>query len=268
MAKRTVTRGRGTKKTQQTVLLGASALAAGVVLVGPNAALASGACGSFATSSTVNAAANCTAFIWNGTLGGTVINNGTLVANNTGNSSNYAGFSINGGRTLTAFINNATVGGAGTLGGSAAIVLTGSPTFTTTSGTITYGISAYTTIGTFVNSATGIISSDGGNGAIRMRDGVKMGGFTNAGTILANGNSALNITGASIGTLTNSGYIYSSVGGAIDVDVITTISTIGTIVNTPSSTIPARAWRCGTMAASARRPSTTAMSARTAPSPP
>ncbi|MEA1673611.1 hypothetical protein, partial [Nitrospirillum sp. BR 11163] len=229
MAKQAVTRGQGTKKTQQAFLLGASALAIGVGLAAPKSAWAS-ACGSFSTNSTIGSAAHCTAFTWTGTVG-TVINNGTLVANNTGSSSNYAGFSIQGGKTLTAFINNNQIGGTGTTGGIAAIVLTGTPTYTTTSGTISYGISAYTTIGTFVNNAAGLIQSDGGYGAIRMMNGVKVAGFTNAGTILANGNSALNLTGVSIGTLTNSGYIYSSVGGAIDVDVITTISTVGTIIN-------------------------------------
>ncbi|MDG3443624.1 beta strand repeat-containing protein [Nitrospirillum amazonense] len=229
MAKQAVTRGQGTKKTQQAFLLGASALAIGVGLAAPKSAWAS-ACGSFSTNSTIGSAAHCTAFTWTGTVG-TVINNGTLVGNNTGTSSNYTGFSIQGGKTLTAFINNNLIGGTGTTGGIAAIVLTGTPTYTTTSGTISYGISAYTTIGTFVNNAAGVIQSDGGYGAIRMMNGVKVGGFTNAGTILANGNSALNLTGVSIGTLTNSGYIYSSVGGAIDVDVITTISTVGTIIN-------------------------------------
>ncbi|MEC4589955.1 hypothetical protein VPG91_03060 [Nitrospirillum amazonense] len=229
MAKQAVTRGQGTKKTQQAFLLGASALAIGVGLAAPKSAWAS-ACGSFSTNSTIGSAAHCTSFIWTGTLG-TVINNGTLVANNTGSSSNYAGFSIQGGKTLTAFFNNNLIGGTGTTGGIAAIVLTGTPTYTTTSGTISYGISAYTTIGTFVNNAAGLIQSDGGYGAIRMMNGVKVGGFTNDGTILANGNSALNLTGVSIGTLTNSGYIYSSVGGAIDIDVITTISTVGTIIN-------------------------------------
>ncbi|MEA1652220.1 hypothetical protein UAJ10_24810 [Nitrospirillum sp. BR 11164] len=231
MAKQTVTRGQGTKKTQQAILLGASALAIGAGLAAPKSAWAA-ACGSFQSTSTIGSVAHCTTFIWTGTVG-TIINNGTLVGASTSSSGTLnTGLSITGGKTLTGLFNNNIIGGTGTAGGFAGVIITGTPTFTTTAGTISYGISAYTTVGTINNAATGTILSDGFGGALKIQNGVKIGGFNNDGTILANGNSAVNLTGGSIGTLTNNGYIYSSGGGAVDVDVIVTISTIGTLINT------------------------------------
>ncbi|TWB34612.1 beta strand repeat-containing protein, partial [Nitrospirillum pindoramense] len=220
-------RDQGAAKTRRVLLLGASALAIGMGLAAPRSAQAY--CGSFSTSHTIGSGASCTAFTWTGSMGGTVVNNGTLLANIDDGPDNtfidYPGFSVAGGKTLTALINNRLITGVGS-----GIVLTGNATSTTTSGTVTYGISAYTTIGTIVNNGSGRIGSDSLS-AIKIINGVKIGGITNAGTMLSYGNTAFNLLGGSIGTLTNSGNISSTTGGAVDVNVITTISTIGTLIN-------------------------------------